>query len=139
MESPFWPRALARFKARREKCARRAGDLADAILDLAVRLRDGRVADNGFGTFHCVSQSATTRCGFAKKIFEIVVPALQRRTTVEAITAAEYPTPARRPANSVLDCSRLSRVQGLTLRPWEVALAEMLRAVMAADGKRANA
>lgn len=119
-------------------CPTFAGDLADAILELAVRLRDGRVADKGLGTFHCVNQGATTWHGFARKIFEIAALVLERKPTVEAITTAEYRTPARRPANSVLDCSRLSRVHGLTLRPWEAALAEMLGAVMAGEDKETN-
>jgi len=119
-------------------CPTFAGDLADAILALAVRLRDGRVADNGFGTFHCVNQGAVTWYGFARKIFEIAAPVLGRKPIVEAITTAEYRTRVRRPANSVLDCSRLSRVHGLTLRPWEAALAEMLGEVMAREDKVAN-
>jgi len=115
-----------------------AGDLADAILELAVRLRDGRMTDNGFGTFHCVNKGVTTWYGLARKIFEITASVLERIPTVEGITTAEYRTPARRPVNSVLDCSRLSRVHGLTLRPWEAALAEMLGAVMAREDKAAN-
>jgi dTDP-4-dehydrorhamnose reductase len=119
-------------------CPTLAGDLADAILELAVRLRDGRVADKGLGTFHCVNQRVVTWHGFARKIFEIAAPVLERKPTVEAITTPEYRTPARRPANLVLDCSRLSRVHGLTPRSWEVALAEMLGAVMAREDKAAN-
>ena len=41
---------------------------------------------------------------------------------IEAITTAEFPTPARRPADSRLDCGKLERVFGLRLPPWEVAL-----------------
>ena len=103
-----------------------------------MRLRDGRMTDNGFGTFHCVNQGVTTWYGLARKIFEITASVLERIPTVEGITTAEYRTPARRPVNSVLDCSRLSRVHGLTLRPWEAALAEMLGAVMAREDKAAN-
>ncbi|HWP45513.1 MAG TPA: dTDP-4-dehydrorhamnose reductase [Blastocatellia bacterium] len=114
-----------------------AGDIAEAILTLAKRLLDERVDDEGLGTFHCVNQGATTWCGFARKIFELAAPFLGRKPVVQAITTAEYPTQARRPANSVLDCSRLSRVHGITPRPWEIALTEMLREIMQTEGKRA--
>ena len=45
---------------------------------------------------------------------------------VEAITTADYPTPARRPGNSVLDCSRIGAAFGIELRPWRAALAEVI-------------
>lgn len=114
-----------------------AGDMAEVILRLAARLRDDGMPDQGLGTFHCVNQGTTTWYGFASKIFEMAEPALRRKPAVQAITTAEYPTPARRPANSVLDCSRLSRVQAITLRPWEAALDEMLRLVIATEEKKA--
>ncbi|MEI9964337.1 MAG: sugar nucleotide-binding protein [Caulobacteraceae bacterium] len=39
------------------------------------------------------------------------------------ITTADYPTPARRPANSRLDCGKIGRVMGVQLRPWRESLA----------------
>jgi dTDP-4-dehydrorhamnose reductase len=46
--------------------------------------------------------------------------------TVEPITTAEYPMAARRPANSVLDCSRIAERFGIRPRPWRESLAEMI-------------
>ena len=103
-----------------------AGDLAEAMLTLARAVLDGAMPADGYGTFHCTGGGATTWCGFARAIFAAAAPRLERVPTVEAITTDEYPTPARRPANSVLDCSRLARVHGIRLRPWEEALAETL-------------
>ena len=120
-------------------CPTFAADLADAILALVARLRAGQVGEDGFGTFHCAGEGAVTWCGFARHIFETAAPVLKTVPTVEAIGTAQYPTPAQRPANSVLDCRRLQRVHGLTLRPWEVALTEMLEAVLTPQAEAENA
>ena len=45
---------------------------------------------------------------------------------IAPITTAKYPTPARRPANSVLDCSKIERNFGIRPRPWKEALEEMI-------------
>jgi dTDP-4-dehydrorhamnose reductase len=45
---------------------------------------------------------------------------------VEAITTAEYPTPARRPANSLLSHAAIQRAYGITPRPWGQALGDIL-------------
>jgi dTDP-4-dehydrorhamnose reductase len=55
------------------------------------------------------------------------VPADRRRCReVRAITTAEYPTPARRPAYSVLDTTKLERVFGLRLPDWRESLGQVL-------------
>ncbi|MDH5537534.1 MAG: NAD(P)-dependent oxidoreductase, partial [Betaproteobacteria bacterium] len=64
----------------------------------------------------------TTRCGFARAILERAGSA----TPVVAIRAAEYPTPAQRPRNSRLDCSRLRTVTGVAPAAWEQGLAEVM-------------
>ena len=101
------------------------------MLALARRELAGGFAPGGLGTFHCAGDGATTWCGLARRIFQLAGPHLPHIPVVDAIATADYPTPARRPANSVLDCARLARVHGLALRPWPDALAEMLDAVLA--------
>jgi len=110
-----------------------AGDLADAVIAVARRMIDGAPPPDGVGTFHCAGSGATTWCKFARKIFEAAGPRVKTISDVQAITTAKYPTPARRPANSALDCSKLARVYGIALRPWEEALTDMLDEVLAAD------
>jgi dTDP-4-dehydrorhamnose reductase len=107
-----------------------AADLADAVLTLTERLMAGQVAASGFGTFHCVGSGETTWCNFARQIF--AKAHLAKTPKVEAITTAEYPTPARRPANSVLATAKLAQTHGITLRPWLEALADMLALTAAA-------
>ena len=108
-----------------------AGDLADAVLTLAGRVRSGDWPDGGFGTFHCAGQGATTWCGFAREIFAAAAPTLGRQPEIEAISTDNYPTAARRPLHSVLDCGLIARVHGIALRPWRPALAEAVHAVLA--------
>ncbi|MCB9957443.1 MAG: dTDP-4-dehydrorhamnose reductase [Rhodospirillaceae bacterium] len=133
-------KTMLRLAAERERlgvvddqrgCPTFAGDLADALLALATRELAGGLPPDGLGTFHCAGQGATTWCGFARAIFRLVASALPRVPVVDAITTADYPTAARRPANSVLDCGRLAAVHGLALRPWPDALAEMLGTFLA--------
>lgn len=104
-------------------CPTAAGDLADAILRIAARL-PGATDPALFGIFHCVGTGPTTWFQFAQRIFEMAKPA--KTPALTPITTAEYPTPARRPANSVLDCGKLAAVHGITLRAWPAALAEVL-------------
>jgi dTDP-4-dehydrorhamnose reductase len=100
-----------------------AGDLGRAIMKLVLDLRGGAWPTDGFGTFHCAAQGTTTWCGFAREIFAQTA----RSTVVEAIATKDYPTPARRPAYSVLDCSKIARVHRVALSSWQVALADTLK------------
>jgi len=81
-----------------------------------------------WGTYHLAQPQATSWHGFAEEIF-----AEARRQgvalkvgDVRAITTAEYPTPARRPTNSELDCARVEAAFGITIRPWQHSLAEVI-------------
>lgn len=121
-------RDTLRIVADQHGCPTSAADLADAILALADRLLD-RPDPAAFGVFHCVGEGPTTWHGFAQAIFTAAAPA--KTPQLVPIATADYPTPARRPANSVLDCGKLTRVHGITLRPWGAALAEMLRDLQA--------
>ncbi len=51
---------------------------------------------------------------------------------MNAITTAEYPTPAKRPANSRLDCSKLARVFGVQLPDWQPSLARTVDTIVTA-------
>ena len=79
------------------------------------------------GVYHAAAAGETTWFGFAEE-------ALRLRGLAEPsagfarllpIATSEYPTPARRPANSRLDCGKLERVFGVRLAPWQQGLAEV--------------
>ena len=76
------------------------------------------------GTHHLVSAGQTSWHGFAEAIFDeaVVTGALQRKPIVHAIPSSEYPTPAHRPAWSVLDTGSLRRAYGVVLPDWREAL-----------------
>ena len=92
-----------------------ARDLAQAICRL--------VETEAYGLYHAANSGETTWYGFAAEIF--------RRRGVDAdlapITSAEYGAPARRPAYSVLDCSKLRKATGFEFQPWQNALADYLQ------------
>ena len=97
-----------------------APHLADAILAIAAQIGSARL----WGVYHATATSETTWHGFASAIIAAAKPLGVPQVTVVPITTADYPTPARRPANSCLDCSKLERAFGLRLPPWQQGLGE---------------
>lgn len=80
------------------------------------------------GTWHLTPTGHTSWHGFAEAIFAGAVERglLARAPRVEAITTADYPTPAARPAYSVLDTTALQRDFGVSLPDWRAGLARVL-------------
>ena len=80
------------------------------------------------GTWHLTAGGETSWHGFASAIVERAhgLGLLARVPVVSAITTADYPTPARRPAYSRLDCSRLQRDFDLVLPDWRDAMDSIL-------------
>ena len=98
-----------------------AADLAEAILTIAEKIRANEQL--GWGTYHYCCEGITTWHGLAEKIIELAAPyaALQARQ-VEAITTEEWPTPAKRPPYSALNCSRLKSQFEIVPEPWQQSL-----------------
>lgn len=115
-----------RVVADQQGCPTAAADLAVAALALAEPLRSGRFA----GVLHYAGTPATSWHGFAEAIFQEAVTILGRpRPRVQAISTADYPTPAPRPAYSVLDCTAFSQLTGLDPGPWRPRLVETIRSL----------
>jgi dTDP-4-dehydrorhamnose reductase len=93
-----------------------------------ARLVSLPLARSARGLYHLSAAGETSWCGFARAIFERRARAGQRAPRVVPITTAEYPTPARRPAYSVLDNSRLAADFGWRQPSWEEGLDEVLAA-----------
>jgi dTDP-4-dehydrorhamnose reductase len=95
-------------------------ELARAIATLVARglpwLAERR------GLYHLSAQGATTWYGFARAILGDAA-----RVRIVPIASADYPTPARRPAWSILDTRRFKATFGFELAPWTEALRECLR------------
>lgn len=94
-----------------------ASSIADATLSMV------RAAVARSGTWNVTNRGQTSWHGFAERIVEQGASlGMCQRVPVRAIGSADYPTPAQRPAFSVLANTRLARDFGLRLPAWEVAL-----------------
>jgi dTDP-4-dehydrorhamnose reductase len=103
-----------------------AADIANAILAIATRL--DRV--QAYGLYHLTYAGRTTWHGFASHIFADLSRRGMHVPALEAIATKDYPTPARRPPMSVLNCSKLAATFGISLRSWEGGVDETLRALL---------
>ena len=110
-------------------CPTACGDIAEVIATIC-----GKFATRGgsgampWGTYHAVNSGEASWHRFAEEIVMLgrADPGMAGRLRVqniEAIGTAEWPTPARRPIDSRLDCSLLASSFGCVLRPWQDALA----------------
>ena len=78
------------------------------------------------GVYHLAASGQADWHEFASRILEWMPEAERKCRAVEKITTAEYPTPAKRPAYSVLDCGKLQKTFGLRLPDWETSLRQVL-------------
>jgi dTDP-4-dehydrorhamnose reductase len=101
-----------------------AGTIANSTLALIERWQANEVAD--WGTYHLSAQGETSWFGFAQAIGEALRQQGKPCATLIAIPSSDYPTPAARPLNSRLDCSRLQRDWGVSQPDWQTALRECL-------------
>ena len=102
-------------------------DVAAAITAILRPILAG--ADEAeWGTYHLTAQGSTTWFGFATEIFRLAAEAGQRAPRLKAITTAEYPLAARRPAYSVLDCSKIGASLGIRMPAWQESLRQCIAA-----------
>jgi dTDP-4-dehydrorhamnose reductase len=78
------------------------------------------------GLYHLASSGLTSWHGFAEKIVELMPSDGKKCTRVEPIMTTEYPTPAKRPAYSVMDCGKLEKTFQIRLPDWEYSLRQTL-------------
>ncbi|MES2491744.1 MAG: dTDP-4-dehydrorhamnose reductase [Pseudomonadota bacterium] len=105
-------------------------DIADAVLAIAANLiasRDPALR----GVFHMAGTGDTDWAGFAQAIFAASAERGGPCARVRPITTAEYPTPAHRPANSRLDCSKLGRAHGVRMPQWHGSLLPVIDRLVA--------
>lgn len=103
-----------------------AGDLAEAILGLTERM----VADDGidWGLHHFCGSGVTNWAAFAEEIFKqgVELGLIDKAPSVTGIPSKDYPTPAKRPLNSALDCASFDHFSGYIRPDWQVSLNKML-------------
>ncbi len=96
-----------------------AAAIAEAAMTVADAHFDGR---NAPGLYHFQGAPAVSWAGFAAEIFSLA--ALD--TDVTKIPTADYPTPARRPLHTVLDCAKIENAFGIKQPDWRAALKEII-------------
>jgi dTDP-4-dehydrorhamnose reductase len=117
-----------RFVADQRGCPTSTADLAEAILCAAApRLVAGEPVS---GTYHFAGTGATTWYDFVRHVVAVQAEFTGRRPRVVPITTAEYPTPARRPANSELDSSAFAATFGYRAEPWRFRVESAVRALV---------
>jgi dTDP-4-dehydrorhamnose reductase len=109
-----------------------ASELAEAVLTVASAFpHDQSLA----GTYHFTAAGGTTWHGFANRVVEIAAPITGRRPRVLPIATADYPTAAKRPANSLLDCRSFVEKFGFLPRHWTVGVDATTRVLAALSQK----
>lgn len=101
-----------------------AGSIARSTRALIERWQAGQ--PGAWGTFHVTAQGQTSWFGFAQAIGNALLEQGKPCATLLPIPSSDYPTPAARPLNSRLDCSRLQREWGVSQPDWQTALHECL-------------
>lgn len=98
-----------------------AGDIAKALIDIAQQLQQ---CSTKFGVYNYSGYPHVSWQEFATEIFSKALSqqVIEAPVTVNAISTSEYPTPARRPANSKLDCSKISTSFSVQPSDWKAAL-----------------
>ena len=102
-------------------CPTCAADLANAILAVCDEIGHGK--DDGWGTYHFCGKGITTWYEFAKAVFENAERLGMAKTPVIVpVGTSQYPTAAKRPAFSALDCSKIETAFGIRIKPWPNSL-----------------
>ena len=99
--------------------------IADAIFQVATNMVSDRSLELR-GVFHMTAPGEASWADFAEAIFAASTARGGPSASVRPIGTADYPTPATRPANSRLDCTRIAKVHGVTLPDWRTSLDEVM-------------
>lgn len=104
-----------------------AADIASTLALISRRLIDDEQCP--VGTYNFVNSGEATWYDFASEIFRLRRSAGYRAPELEPIRTSEYPTPARRPANSRLSTEKIQRHFGVEPREWKSALRQVLTSI----------
>ena len=108
-----------------------APDLADAVIRIARQRVERRDPAFGAGVYHMTGAGEAVWADLAQEVFDEAARLGRKPVRVKRIGTADYPTPARRPANSRLDNSSLASVFGVTLPDWRASARLCVRRLLA--------
>ncbi|MFG0773303.1 dTDP-4-dehydrorhamnose reductase [Vibrio plantisponsor] len=99
-----------------------AGDIADALIAMVDYIEQGQ--QPAWGVYHFAGMPYASWYEFSAKIFQLAETkgVLAKQPKIASIPTAAYPTPAKRPANSRLDCSKIENQFGIKPSDWVAAL-----------------
>lgn len=100
-------------------------ELADATRTIVDGILAGQFS-NFAGIYHMTCAGSVSWCGFARAIFARAAQSGFNTPNIHPILTSAYPTPARRPANSVMSNEKLASHFGIALAPWQSALDAVL-------------
>ena len=100
--------------------------IAETTAQSLLQVRQADDARRLSGTYHLCSSGQTSWHGFANAIIDLMPPETRKCREVEAITTADYPTPTKRPAYSVMSAAKLERAFGLRLPDWHESLRQVV-------------
>lgn len=118
--APTWSRDLAEMTAHViRRCEDASGQVSGQLLEVLTRWG---------GIYHAAGSGETTWHGFAQEAVRLQqkLEPEKKFADIVAISTAEYPTPARRPANSRLNCSKLQENLGWRMMDWRESLQKVL-------------
>ena len=130
-------KTMLRLGAEREKlgvvadqigCPTSAADIAETLLALTERLLSGKNAPTG--TYHFVNAGQASWHDLATHVFKRAAQHGRAAPKVDTITTADYPTPAKRPANSRLATDKIARDFDIAPRPWQDAIDDILKTLL---------
>lgn len=99
-----------------------AGDIADALIAMIECIEQGQ--QSAWGTYHFSGMPYASWYDFAAQIFQLAESkgVLNKQPKISSIPTSAYPTPAKRPANSQLDCRNIGNQFGIKPSDWNAAL-----------------
>ena len=95
-----------------------AVDLAEVLISMIIKTLNSQGATRNFGIYNFSNEGQCSWYDFAKKIFEVNNISIN----LQAIPTTSFPTPAKRPAYSVLDKSKIKSTFGINIKNWENSL-----------------
>lgn len=100
-----------------------AAEIAKAIYEMLTGNKQA------WGLYHIAQPEVTTWFGFAEAIFsEANKQGLETKLLkLNAIKTKDYPTPAKRPINSALNCAKLEQIFDINIKPWAGSLSEVIK------------
>jgi dTDP-4-dehydrorhamnose reductase len=133
--SPFgrnFVKTIVRLAAERDRltvvadqrgCPTAAVDVARACLDIAAHCAEG---NGSYGLYHFAGAGDASWFELAKAVIDLTIFEDRKSPLIIPIRTADYPTAAKRPADTRLDCTAISRAFGIRSQPWQQALAETI-------------